>query len=183
MKRLKTILALIIAALLPTTFSACSKPNEPSTKKFVGIAIYQNLNDNLNWSKFNEKHNSINNIISTKDNKINVDEEPTLLFFIYCQNEITSTLNDDAFISNTKRDCVELKDKNLSFRFERIIEDTDILIYYIYKLNTGDYYLDYKDSKSNITNETEIIELEIENTSFTNIKLTLETNLTIKDEY
>lgn len=183
MKRIKIIFALIITTILSISFTACSKTNEPSKKKFVGIAIYQKIDNNLNWSKFNAKHSSINNIISTNNNKIDVDEDPTLLFLIYSQNEITQNTNDSDFISNTTRDKVELKDNTLSFRFERIIEDTDILIYYIYKLENGDYYLEFKDSKSNITKETEILELVIENSNFTNVKLTLETNLTIKDEY
>jgi len=58
-----------------------------------------------------------------------------------------------------------------------------LLIYYIYKLDSGDYYLEYKDSKNSITNETETIELDITNNNFSKIKLTLETNLTIKNEY
>ena len=174
-----------MTAILPISFIACSKKkSEPTeTKQFVGIAIYQKLNENLNWSKFSEKPNAINNIISTKDNKIEVDENPELLFYVYSQNEITTNLSNSDFISNTTIDTVSIKDNTLSFRFERIIEDTEILVYYIYKLKTNDYYLEYISTKSNITKDSESFEFDISNNSFQKIKLTLETNLTIKKEY
>lgn len=184
MKNFKTLLSIILIALiLPISCLACSNKNDEDEKIFVGIAIYQKIQNNLNWSKFNAKHSAINNIISTSEDKISVNEEPELLFYIYSQKEITSNINDDDFISNTTRDKVKLNDGTLSFRLERIIEDTEILIYYIFKLDSGDYYLEYKDSKTNITNKTETINLDITNSNFSKIKLTLETNLTIKDEY
>ena len=184
MKNFKTFISIILIALIfPLSCLACSNKKDEDKKIFVGIAIYQKIQNNLNWSKFTAKHSAINNIISTSEDKISVDEEPELLFYVYNQKEITSTINDDDFISNTTRDKVKLNDGTLSFRLERIIEDTEILIYYIYKLHSGNYYLEYKDSKNNITNETETIELDITNNNFSKIKLTLETNLTIKDEY
>lgn len=184
MKYLKHIITIIlITILLPFSSFACSDKNDDDENIFVGIAIYQKIENNLNWSKFNAKHSAINNLISTKNDKIEIDENPELLFVIYSQNEITSTSKDNDFISNTTRDKVEIKDNTLSFRFERIIEDTDILIYFIYKLESGDYYLEYKESKTNLSHDTETFELNIKNDNFSKIKLSLETNLTIKDEY
>lgn len=184
MKYLKSILIVLLVAILPFSVLACSDKNDDkNTKVFVGIAIYQKLDGNLNWEKFNNKPNAVNNLISTINDKIVLDEEPELLFFVYSQNEITSNTTDKDFISNTTKDKVTIKDNTLSFRLERIIEDTEILVYYIYKLNSSDYYLEYKDSKSNITNETEVFEFDTTNNHFSKIKITLETNLTIKDEY
>ena len=121
---------LVISLIIPFSGLACSKSEEPDTKKFVGIAIYQKLDSNLNWSKFSAKPNAINNIVSTKDDKIVVDEEPELLFYVYTQNEITSSTTDKDFISNTTKDTVTVRDSAINFRFERMIEDTEILIYY-----------------------------------------------------
>ena len=184
MKCLKTILIVLLVAFLPFLYSACSnKDDNKDSKVFVGVAIYQKLDGNLNWEKFSNKPNAVNNLISTQDNKIALDEEPELLFFVYSQNTITSSTTDENFISNTTRDEVTIKNDSLSFRLERIIEDTDIMIYYIYKLKNGDYYLEYKDTKSGLSKETEYFELDLTNNTFSKIKLTLETNLTIKDEY
>ena len=100
MKNLKNILAIFMILILPFSFIACSNKtdnNDKSTKIFVGIAIYQKLNGSLNWSKFNEKPSTVNNIISTKNNKIILDEDPELLFFIYSQNEITGSTKDENF--------------------------------------------------------------------------------------
>lgn len=171
--------------ILPLSLLACSKnkEKETETKIFVGVAIYQNLNNQLNWSKFKENPNSINNIISTENNKITLDENPELLFYVYTQNEITSSTSDSDFISNTTKDTVSIKDSKINFRFERIIEDTEVLIYYIYKHKDNSYYLEYKESKSDISKETENFELDITHDLFSKIKLTLETNLTIKNEY
>ena len=102
-------------AVLPFSFLGCSKSNnEKDSKIFVGIAIYQKLDDNLNWSKFTAKPNAINNIISTENNKITLDEEPELLFYVYSQNEITTLTTDSDFISNTTKDTVLIKDDKIS---------------------------------------------------------------------
>ena len=106
-----------------------------------------------------------------------------LLFYIYTQNEITSSTTDSDFISNTTKDEVSIDNHIINFRFERIIEDTEILIYYIYKLEDNSYYFEYKEAKNNITDKTENFELDITHNLFSKIKLTLETNLTIKNEY
>jgi hypothetical protein len=184
MKRFKIIIAVLISIILPFSFLGCSKSEtENDTRIFVGIAIYQKLNSNLNWSKFSAKPNAINNIVSTKDDKIVVDEEPELLFYVYTQNEITSSTTDKDFISNTTKDTVTVRDSAINFRFERMIEDTEILIYYIYKLEDNTYYLEYQETKTNIKNETESFEFNITHSLFSKINLTLETNLSIKKEY
>lgn len=184
MKYIKLLLSFLFAIAFPLTSIACSNKTENSESKiFVGLAFYQKLDGNLNWSKFNAKPNAINNIISTKDNKIILDESPELLFYIYTQKEITSNTTDADFISNTTKDEVSISNNNISFRLERMIEDTEILIYYIYKLKNNSYYLEYKETKTNITKETENFEFEITHSLFKKITLTLETNLTIKKEY
>lgn len=184
MKYLKLLLAFLLAVVFPMTAIACSNKSESSENKiFVGIAFYQKLEDNLNWSKFNAKPNAINNIISTKDNKLVLDENPELLFYVYTQNEITSNTTDSDFISNTTKDNISITNNTLSFRLERIVEDTEILIYYIYKLKDNSYYLEYKETKASITKATENFDLEINHSLFNKITLKLETNLTIKNEY
>ena len=184
MKRFKIIIAVLISIILPFSFLGCSKSEtENDARIFVGIAIYQKLNSNLNWSKFSAKPNAINNIVSTKDDKIVVDEEPELLFYVYTQNEITSSTTDKDFISNTTKDTVTINNNTINFRFERMVEDTEILIYYIFKLEDNTYYLEYKESKENVSNETETFKLNITHNLFSKINLTLETNLTIKKEY
>ena len=171
-------------AVLPFSFLGCSKSNnEKDTKIFVGIAIYQKLDNNLNWSKFSAKPNAINGIISTEENKIVLDEEPELLFYVYTQNEITSNTANTDYISNTTKDTVTVSDSAINFRFERMIEDTEILIYYIYKLEDNTYYLEYQETKTNIKNKTESFEFNVTHSLFSKINLTLETNLSIKKEY
>lgn len=184
MKRFKIIIAVLISIILPFSFSGCSKSEtENDTRIFVGLAIYQKLDGDLNWSKFKAKPSAINNIISTEEDKIVTSEEPELLFYVYTQNEITSKTTDSDYISNTTKDEVTIKNNKINFRFERMIEDTEILIYYIYKLEDDTYYLEYKEIKSNIKNNTENFELDITHSLFTKINLTLETNLSIKKEY
>ena len=183
MKHIKILLILVLSLIIPFSGLACSKSEEPDTKKFVGIAIYQKLDGNLNWSKFSAKPNAINNIISTKDDKIILDEEPELLFYVYTQNEISSNTSDKDFISNTTKDTVTIKNNAINFRFERMVEDTEILIYYIFKLEDNTYYLEYKETKENISSETETFELGITHNLLSKVNLTLETNLTIKKEY
>ena len=184
MKRFKIIIAVIISIILPFSFSGCSKPEtENDARIFVGLAIYQKLDGDLNWSKFKAKPSAINNIILTEEDKIVTSEEPELLFYVYTQNEITSNTTDNNYISNTTKDEVTIKDNEINFRFERIIEDTEILIYYIYKLEDNTYYLEYKEIKNNIKNNTENFELDITHSLFSKINLTLETNLSIKKEY
>ena len=99
MKYLKSILIVLLVTILPFSVLACSNKNDDkNTKVFVGIAIYQKLDGNLNWEKFNNKPNAVNNLISTINDKIVLDEEPELLFFVYSQNEITSNTTDKDFI-------------------------------------------------------------------------------------
>ncbi len=184
MRNFKIIICSLVAMILPLCLIGCSNDNDNTdTKTFAGIAIYQKIEDNLNWSKFNSKPNSVNNIISTKNNKIEINENPTLLFIVYTQNEITEHTTDEDFISNTTRDKVKLEDSSLSFRIERIVEDTDILIYHIYKLSNGDYYFEYVETKNNLKETTKTFEINFSHKAFSKIKLTLETNLTINDEY
>ena len=64
-----------------------------------------------------------------------------------------------------------------------MVEDTEILIYYIFKLEDNTYYLEYKETKENILSETETFELGITHNLLSKVTLTLETNLTIKKEY
>ena len=184
MKRFKIIIAVLISIILPFSFSGCTKSEtENDARIFVGLAIYQKLDGDLNWSKFKSKPSAINNIISTEEDKIVTSEEPELLFYVYTQNEITSNTTDSDYISNTTKDEVTIKDNKINFRFERMIEDTEILIYYIYKLEDDTYYLEYKEIKTNIKNNTENFELDITHSLFSKINLTLETNLSIKKEY
>lgn len=184
MKQLKILLIVFLSVIFPFITSACSNKDPiPETKDFVGIAYYQKLDGNLNWTKFSKKPNAINNIISTKDNKIVLDEDPELLFFIYTQNKITQNTTNSDFLSNTTRDSISISNNTISFRAERMIEDTEILIYYIYKLKDSTYYLEYKETKINITKTTENFEFEITHELFSKITLTLETNLTINSKY
>jgi len=184
MKRFKIIIAVLISIILPFSFLGCSKSEtENDARIFVGLAIYQKLDGNLNWSKFKAKPSAINNIISTEEDKIVTSEEPELLFYVYTQNEITSNTTGSDYISNTTKDEVVINDNKINFRFERMIEDTEILIYYIYKLEDNTYYLEYKEIKSNIKNNTENFELDITHSLFSKISLTLETNISIKKEY
>ena len=184
MKRFKIIIAVLISIILPFSFLGCSKSEtENDARIFVGLAIYQKLDGDLNWSKFKAKPSAINNIISTEEDKIVTSEEPGLLFYVYTQNEITSSTTDSSYISNTTKDEVTIKDNKINFRFERMIEDTEILIYYIYKLEDNTYYLEYKEIKNSIKNNTENFELDITHSLFTKINLTLETNISIKKEY
>ena len=185
MKNLKSIFVILLATIIPFSFSACSKnkPKETEIKKFVGVAIYQNLNNQLNWSKFIEKPNAINNIISTENDKIVVDENPELLFYVYTQNEITSQTIDSDYISNTTRNDILIKDNQITFHIERIFEDTDVLIYYIYKLENATYFLEYQTTKTNINAESESFDIDITHDLFSTVELKLETNLSIKKEY
>ena len=186
MKKINNILAILMILILPFSIAACSKETEKrnnDTKIFVGIAIYQKLNENLNWSRFNEKPSTINNIISTKDNKIILNENPELLFYIYSQNKITESTIDENFITNTQKETVLIKDNSINFTMARIIEDTEILVYYIYKLEDNSYYLEYYGKKENISKDSESFDFDISHKLFSNIKLSIKKNLSIKKEY
>ena len=121
-------------------------------------------------------------MIETKDNKLVYSENQEFLFYVYSQNEITSIFNDSDFISNTTRDVVEIKNNTLNFTLERIAENTDVLVYFIYKNNDG-YFLKFIQEENNISKETETINMEINNPHFNKVQLILDVNLSVKKEY
>lgn len=184
MKKLKSII-MVLVMLSMVFVSACSKTNnnnETPDKTFVGIAIYQNSSLNKNYSKIPSNANYINKIISTEEDKILYEEDPEFLFYIYNPNEITGEINKDDFISNTTN-LISLEDNILNITMERIFEDTDILIFSIYKNNKGKYSLELIGEEKNITQAIQSFEFDFSHNKFDKIKLTLKTNMSINEKY
>ena len=172
-----------LCLIMISFFAACSySPSNSSNSKFVGIAIFQSSVENSKWDNIKDDESLINHLIETDDDKIVYDQDPEFLFYIYTQNEITNNTKDSDYISNTTRDKVLLDNQTLTFTFERLAEETDILIYYIYKID-DEYYLEFIKSQDNISNESETISLDIDNDYFNKIELNLKINLSVKEEY
>ena len=182
--KIKNLITGLMCILAIFVSSACSPANinkEPKYE-FVGIAIYQNSKENTKWINVKNDPSLINNMIETQDDKIVYKDEPAFLFYLYTQAAIsTSTLND-SYISNTTRDEVTINNNTINFKMERIYEQTDVLIYFVYK-NKDSYHLNFIKEQDNISNESETIVIDIENESFNKVKIDLEINLSTKKEY
>lgn len=182
MKKLKSII-MVLVMLSMVFVSACSKESKEDepTKTFVGVAIYQNISSNKNYSKVQANANYINKIISTEDDKILYDEEPASLFYIYNPSGITSELNKNSFISNTEN-IINLKDNVLDITMERILEASDVLIFSIYKNDKDSYSLELI-SEEDINQTSQSFEFDFSHDKFNKIKLTLKTNMTTNEKY
>lgn len=182
MKFVKYISAILCLILISFCSACIQSPAKSSNAKFVGIAIYQNSVENSKWENIIDDESLINHLIETEDDKIVYDQDPEFLFYVYSQNEITNDTKDSDYISNTTKDKVILESQTLKFTIERLAEETDILIYFIYKID-DEYYLEFVKAQDNISNESETISLEIENDYFNQIELNLKINLSVKEEY
>ena len=182
MKKLLKYISIAMSFVLLFLVSACTNNNSDPDIDFVGIAIFQNSVENNKWNSIKQDKTLINNIIETKDNKIVYDADPEFLFFIYSQESISSYTKNSDYISNTTRDEVEITENKIKFTIERIAEDTDILIYFIYKID-GEYYLKFVKEAENISSDSKTIILDIDNDHFDKIELNLEINLSTKKEY
>lgn len=184
MIKIKRFINITLCFVMAFLFAACSDKNNDSTASttFVGIAVFQNSIENTKWESVNKDKTLINNIIETKDNKISYTADPAFLFYVYTQNEINSNTQDSEFISNTTKDIVSISNRKISFTFERIAEDTDILIYFIYKTSDG-YFLKFIKEQSNISSSSETISLDIESDNFDTVELNLKVNLSVKEKY
>lgn len=186
MKHIKALLLVFLSLFTAIFTVACKDDNdlEPfESKELVGIAIYQYSEENKNWDKIKKNPERINNYIETKDGTLFYGEEPEMLFYVYSTKTLSENSVNEDFISNTTKSPVTFDNKTLNIKLERFKESTSILIYFIYKLESGKFTLTYNSSKDNISeNETSII-LETENNYFTTINLTLCTNLSSKNEY
>lgn len=183
MKKLKSII-MVLVMLSMVFVSACSKESQEDepTKTFVGVAIYQNVSSNKNYSKVQANANYINKIISTEDDKILYDEEPESLFYIYNPNGITSKINKDSFLSNTES-LISIENNILNITMEKILEASDVLIFSIYKNDKGNYSLELISEKKDITKSSQSFEFDFSHSDFNKIKLTLKSNMTINEKY
>ena len=130
--RVRRITNIIMCFVIMLIVSACSPKinNKETEASFVGIAIYQNSAENNKWKTIKQDTSLINNIIETRDDKIIYLEDPAFLFFVYTQKAIETNTKDSDFISNTTKDQVLITNNTISFTLERIVEDTDVLIYF-----------------------------------------------------
>lgn len=186
MKIIKSILTLCMILISVTVFAGCknnTNNDNESAKAFVGIAIFQNQEINKNWKKIKNNPIAINNYVSTKDNKLVLSDNANFLFYAYSQDKITSETNLNNLITNTKVANAKISSNTLSVEMERIAEETDILTYYIYKLEDNTFYLEYATKTDNITNASQKINLNLKTEDFNNIKLTVKTNLTTLKKY
>lgn len=184
MIKFKKIISLLICVIAVVFVSACSpdKNNASSQSEFVGVAIFQNSIENTKWKAINKDKTLVNNIIETNDNKIIYSDDPAFLFYVYTQDSIGLETKDSSFLSNTTREKVLISDNKITFTFERLAEDTDILIYFVYKTTDG-YYLKFIKSEDNISQDSETILLDIQHSNFTQVELNLKINLSINDKY
>lgn len=179
MMKVKKLINFMLCSLLIAFSVACAPVRQPKDNPiFVGIAFYQNSSENNKWSVVKNNKSIINNMIETKNNKIVYNENPEFLFYIYSQNEINLETKDSDYISNTTRNAVTLTDQTLTFTLERLAEDTDVLIYFIYK-DKDSYYLKFIKEQEHITSESETILINLSNNKFTQISLTLKINLSV----
>ncbi len=183
MKLRKIINAMLCFVLIITTSACTPKTDENRTdSNFVGIAIYQNSPENIKWNNIKQDPSLINNIIETKDDKILYKEEPEFLFYVYTQNIINLNTNDNNYLSNTTRNPTTITDAIIKFNLERIAENTDVMIYFIYKIN-NEYYLKFVRAEDNISNEITSIIIDIDHKYFNKVEILLELNLSTKKEY
>lgn len=186
MKIIKRILTLCMILISVTIFAGCKNNNNndsTSAKEFVGVAIFQNQEINKNWTKIKNNPAAINNYVSTKENKLVLSDNASFLFYAYSQDKITSETNLDNLITNTTIANAKISSNTFSIEMERIAEETDILTYYIYKLEDDTFYLEYARETDNITNASQKINLNLKSEYFNNIKLTVKTNVTTSKKY
>jgi len=185
MKKFTLNLVLVIMFALTCFMASCSKPNEQEVKKpkLVGFAIFQNLSINDRWEKVKNEPSKINDYITTENDKLKYNGSINFLFYVYSQNKITTQTTKESFDTNTTVGEIEINTNTISIEFERILEDTDILVYLVYKLSDESYYLDFVNEYDNITEASTIIEFQLTNAIANNVKLILKTNLSINEEY
>ena len=177
--KFKKLITFVLCMLISLFSTACLSANQKNSNPyFVGVAFYQSSHENNKWNTVKNNTSIINNMIETKDDKIVYNENPEFLFYVYSQNAISPNTEDRDYISNTTRKPVTLSNKILTFTLERLAEETDILIYFIYK-DKNSYYLKFIKEQANITNESETITLNISDKDFTQIRLTLKINLSV----
>ncbi len=185
MKNFKAIILIIISIILTPLASACSKNDsgiDDSYGDFVGVAFYQKTSDN-HYERYRKSPAQANNLIVTKDNKISYTEKTESLFYIYSTDKITSSTNSENLITNTISENFKIESQKIYFNLERISENTNILIYYIYKTSDSTYMLLFQKEVSGIENEETTIELTIKSDEFNQVVLTLSTNLASREKY
>lgn len=184
MKKYKNILHIVLSILIVILSVGCSnkKTEDEEYKELFGIAIYQKTNENQNWIAFNKKPNKINNLFSTENGEIDYYEETEFLFYIYTKNAINPETNPYDYISNTTIVSPKISENILNFSMERIMETSEVLIFYIYKTEEN-FVAEYVKNEK-ISSETDaVIELDFHNENFSKIKLTLALNLSTNKQY
>lgn len=183
MKKIKSIISLVLSAIFVIFISGCKeKEEENNHKDLYGVAIYQKTNDNKNWNTYSKKPNKINNLFSTEDGEIDYFEETEFLFYVYAKNAITPETYAEDYISNTTIISPKISDNILTITMERIAETSEILIFYIYK--TEDNFIAEYVKNEKISSGTDaIIELEFNNENFSKIKLNLMQNISTNKKY
>lgn len=185
MKNFKAIILIIISIILTPLASACSKNDsgiDDSYGDFVGVAFYQKTSDN-HYERYRKSPAQANNLIVTKDNKISYTEKTESLFYIYSTDKITSSTSSENLITNTISENFKIESPKIYFNLERISENTNILIYYIYKTSDSTYMLLFQKEVTGIVNEETTIELAIKSDEFNQVVLTLSTNLASREKY
>lgn len=185
MKNIKAIILIIISIILTPLASACSKNDnniDDSYGDFVGVAFYQKTSDN-HYERYRKSPTQANNLIVTKDNKISYTEKTESLFYIYSTHKITSSTSSENLITNTISENFKIDGQKIYFNLERISENTNILIYYIYKTSDSTYMLLFQKEVTDIANGETTIELAIKTDEFNQVVLTLSTNLASRKKY
>ena len=181
---LRKIINAFLCLILIFLSSACSKKNKNITSEssFVGIAFFQNSTENAKWNNIKQDPSLINNIIETNDDKITYSDDPAFLFYVYTNESINKNTKDESFISNTTKDLIIIENSTITFNLERIAENTEVLIYFIYKIDEK-YYLKFVKHQDNISEGSETIILDIDHEDLEKVKLVLNVNLSTKEEY
>lgn len=182
MRKIKSLISILISVIIAGFVVGCKKDTNDTleNKDLYGIAIYQNSNENTNWSTYEKKPNKLTNLISTVDGKISYPDEPEFLFFVYSSKPINDQTNN--YISNVTFTNPEIIDNTLTISMEKIRESTCVLICYIYK-NKDNFTLEFIQKETMSADEDKSFELNIDNPNFNKIKLNLKINLSTKKEY
>lgn len=172
----------LLTIFIPTLI-AC-KPKEDSSiehKSLYGIAFYQKIANDEMWEICQEKPSKVNSQIKTEENKIVYENIPASLLLIYSQDAITTESKADCFTLNTTCREKQTNGTKFSFEIEKAIECTQMLAYYIFKLDST-YQLSFAKHLTKI-DDGSTVSIDFEDEISVNFEVTFRNNLTISEKY
>lgn len=170
--------------IISTSVCCSCKPNQDDKnikRDFYGVAFYQKIDGDSSWSTIKNKPSKATNLITTVDDEIIYSDFPATLFYVYSKTTITQNTDANCFTTNTTINQTLIKDNQICFEIEKILECSEMLIYFIYKSNNS-YYLSFISYETNITNGTEL-EFQLQDNAISKVKITFKDNLSKNEKY